>query len=133
MTAINCAAASGCYLFTELFRRLPRSLHRKIQRPDQVSRHEPAHQRCIPPDLPRCSCGNCQTGRTFATRIPIHRVFTVDRFCKYFCHSGLTCTSGSTEQIRMSYTIRVDLILQCCHYMVLPLHIRKLRRTELPV
>lgn len=61
MTAINCAAASGCYLFTELFRRLPRSLHRKIQRPDQVSRHEPAlkgafHQIFL--DLPHSTHGS---------------------------------------------------------------------------
>ncbi len=91
MTAINCAAASGCYLFTELFRRLPRSLHRKIQRPDQVSRHEPVRQRCIPlifSHLPHCTHGSAVIITDLSQKTPFsvkfrhaHPVQTISAKC----------------------------------------------------
>src|SRR5699024_9251082 len=64
---------------------------------------------------------------------PVHRVFTVDRPCQYFCNGGLTCAPGTAEKICMSDSISFYLIFQCCYYMFLFFYVFKILRADLTV
>ena len=56
------------------------------------------------------SCRDRPAGRTLATGASVYRMFTVDRFRKYFRDSRLTGSSGSAKQIGMSDPVVLDLI-----------------------
>ena len=70
---------------------------------------------------------------TFPARAPVRRILAIHRLCKYLRHASLPRSARPAEQVRMSDTPRLDLILQCPYYGVLPLHIFEFIRTELPV
>ena len=71
----------------------------------------------------RRACRDGPAHLTLPARTPVHRMLTVDRLCKNLSHGSLSGSPGPAEKIRMSDTVRFDLILQCCNDMILPLHI----------
>ena len=79
------------------------------------------------------TCGDRTAGRAFSARIPVHRMFAVHRPGKDLRDSRLSGSSGSAEQIGMPDAVSADLVLQCCHNMILTLYIRKFRRAEFSV
>ena len=50
------------------------------------------------------------TGRALVTWTAVHRLLTVDRFCKNLCHGRFTGSTGSTEQKCVTDTVRTNLI-----------------------
>ena len=79
------------------------------------------------------SCLDCFTHSAFITGTSIDRMFTVDRFGKDLRHCGLTGSSGPAEQICMSDTICIDLVLQCPDDRILSFYIFEFIRTKLTV
>ena len=57
------------------------------------------------------SCCNGLADRTFSTRTAIHRMLTIDRFCKDLGNCGLTGSTGTAEQIGMGSPPAFDLVL----------------------
>ncbi len=76
---------------------------------------------------------NRLTARTFPTRTPLHRVLAVHRPRKYFRYGSLSCSPRPAEEIRVTDTVRLDLVLQGGHYMLLPFDILKTARAELTI
>ena len=90
--------------------------------------------RCVDLDhIHGSTCCNRSARLTFPAGTSVHRMFAVHGFRKYLRHRCFPGSSGSAEKIRMSDTVCLDLVLQCCNDMVLPFHIRKLGRAELSV
>ena len=58
----------------------------------------------------RSSCKNGLAGRTLVTGASIYRMFAVYSPGIDLRYTGLTCTSGSAEQIGMTNTFRRDLV-----------------------
>ena len=58
----------------------------------------------------RSSCKNGLAGRTLVTGASIYRMFAVYSPGIDLRYTGLTCTSGSAEQIGMTNTFRCDLV-----------------------
>ena len=61
---------------------------------------------------------NIFTHGTFPAGTSVYRMFTVDCFCKNLRYSSLSGSSCATEQICMSNSICLYLILQCCYNMI---------------
>ncbi|CCY34123.1 dual specificity phosphatase catalytic domain protein [Ruminococcus sp. CAG:60] len=70
---------------------------------------------------------------TFTTGASIYRVLAVYCLRQYFCNGCLTGSSGAAEQIGVSDTVRLDLIGQRGHNVILALDIIEIIRSELPV
>ena len=79
------------------------------------------------------ACRNRTAGCTFSTGISVYWLLTVYCLCKNLGNGSLSGSSGAAEQISVAYPFCLDLIFQCCDYMLLALYIAKLRRPELPV
>ena len=70
---------------------------------------------------------------TFITRASIYRMLTVYRFCQNFGHGCFTGTSRPAKEIGVSDSIRIDLIRQRGHNVILPLDVFKIIGPELSV
>src|SRR5699024_7906628 len=70
---------------------------------------------------------------TFIARTAVFRMLTVDCLCEDLRHCGLSGSSRSAEEVRMSDAVCLHLILQCCHNVFLSLDVLKSVRAELTV
>ena len=73
---------------------------------------------------------DCAAGRAFSAGTSIHRMFAVDTSGKQLCNGSFSRSSCAAEQICMTDTVRLNLILQSCHDRVLSFHFFKTGRTE---
>ena len=79
------------------------------------------------------ACRDRAAGRAGPTGISIHRMLTVYRLRENLGHRGLSGSSGAAEQIGMADPIRLYLVFQCSHNMILSSDFSKLGGPELSV
>ena len=73
------------------------------------------------------------TGSAFPAGTAIHGTFTVHRSGQYFGDGSLAGSPGSRKQIGMSDPIRLYLVFQGFHNMLLSFHILKAERAKFTV
>ena len=70
---------------------------------------------------------------TFATRIAVTRIQSVDSFGKYFCTACLTRSTRAAKKIGVAELICLGLIFEDTRYVVLSAHLIKVARTPFSV
>ena len=70
---------------------------------------------------------------TLITGTSVYRIPAVDCLCKDLCHCCFTGSPCSAKQIGMTDTVRLDLVCQGCHNMILPFYIIKIIGPEFTV
>ena len=89
---------------------------------------------CI--DLDHIHGGSCLNGfahGTFVAGTAVYRMFAVYCLRQDLCNRSLSGTSRSAEQVCVSDTVRLDLVGQCCHNMILSFYIVKIIGTKFTV
>ena len=61
----------------------------------------------------------------------VYRMFAVYCLRQDLCNRSLSGTSRSAEQVCVSDTVRLDLVGQCCHNMILSFYIVKIIGTKI--
>ena len=84
-------------------------------------------------DIHGCLAVDLLAHGTLVTWAAVYRRFTVYRLRHDLCHRSLTGSTGTAKQIRMTDPIRLDLIPQGRHNVILPLDLIKARWPELPI
>ena len=70
---------------------------------------------------------------TFIAWAAIYRMFTVYCLRQDLCNRSFSGTTRSAEQVCVSDTVRLDLVGQCCHNMILSFYIVKIVGTKFTV